>query len=111
MVAGFAALVGIVGHISCKSSTALHLMILSMGLGALWIAGYIASYRTRKELVTVNFRNLNGSINFEALIVFCQLQILALAVTVIIGLQNVTNLLVELSYLQVLNGKNGGEWE
>lgn len=65
-----AALVGIVARVVCHSSSAMHLTILSICLSLNWFCGFVASYRTRKDLANVHFRNLNGSNNFEALMIF-----------------------------------------
>lgn len=70
----------------------------------------MSSYRTRKDLANVNFRNLNGSLNFEALMVFAQLQILILACTFIFGFSKIVNLIIEIKDLQML-GHNAEEWE
>jgi hypothetical protein len=67
-----AALVGIFARVFGHSATALYLTILHASLGVNWFFGYVASFRTRKDLANVHFRNLNGSPNFEALMVFCQ---------------------------------------
>ena len=80
-----AALIGIFAKVFGHSASALHLTIISSVLCLNWFFGYASSYRTRKDLQTLNFRNLNGSLNFEALMIFCQLQVLILVCVFIFG--------------------------
>ena len=67
-----AALAGIFARVFGHSTNTMYLTILHAALCVNWFFGYVASYRTRKDLANVHFRNLNGSLNFEALMVFCQ---------------------------------------
>jgi hypothetical protein len=90
---------GLLGRGIGQSVTATQLTFLSMGLCVNWFFGYVFSYRTRKDLANINFRNLNGCINFEALMVFAQLQILVLVGTFIFGFTKLVSLIIELKEL------------
>ena len=87
----------------------MYLTILHACLCVNWFFGFVASFRTRKDLANVHFRNLNGSVNFEALMVFCQLQILVLVGCFIFGFSRIRSTFVEVRTMQILATKNEGE--
>ena len=64
-------LIGVLGRVFGQSKSALNLSILSACLCVNWTIGYVAAFRTKKELSNIHFRNLNGSLNFETLMAFC----------------------------------------
>lgn len=105
-----AVLFGLLGVGAAKSNTALQLTFLSLFLGFCWFFGFVFSYRTRKDLANINFRNLNGSLNFEALMVFAQLQILILVGTFIFVFTKLTSVVIEIKELQLIADKTE-EWD
>jgi hypothetical protein len=57
----------------------------------------------------MNFRNLNGSLNFEALMIFSQLQVLFLVLVFIFAYEQFKNMFIELKSLKMLAAQNDGE--
>jgi hypothetical protein len=104
-----AALIGIFAKVFGHSSSAMYLTIISSVLTVNWFFGYASSYRTRKDLATMNFRNLNGSLNFEALMIFSQLQVLFLVLVFIFAYEQFKNMFIELKSLKMLAAQNDGE--
>ena len=109
-VTGIAVIFGLIGFSAGHSHTALLLTIISICLCFNWLFGFIFSYRTRKDLANLNFRNLNGSLNFEALMGFAQLQILILVGTFIFAFSKFTSVIIEIRELSLLADKTE-EWE
>ena len=74
--------------------------------------GFVAAYRTKKDLANVNFRNLNGSASFEALMAFCQLQIVFMLGSFIFGFTRIRAMMLEIKNMQALANKNEGSlWQ
>ena len=63
--------VGILGRYFTKSPTLLNLSMLSLFLNLDWLMGFMLSNKVKKELHRIHFRNLNGGIAFELLMVYC----------------------------------------
>ena len=68
--------VGILGRYFTKSPTLLNLSLVSLFLNLDWLFGFMLSNKVKKELNRIHFRNLNGGIAFELLMVYSQMQIL-----------------------------------
>lgn len=89
--------VGLFGRFFCHSQASMNLTFLSIALGLNWCFGFVASFRTRKQLANVNFRNLNEDFNFDLLMTFTHLQTLMLVGTFIVAYQGLSSWSIELN--------------
>ena len=82
---------------------------MALGLNLNWATGFLVSNKVKKELLRVQYNNLNGQTGFEFLMVFCQMQIMLLVFIYLCLLFVVRSLLVELKEMDVLAQKDNGQ--
>ena len=85
---------------------------VALALNMDWLIGFLLSSKVKKELDRVSYSNLNGQTGFEALMLYCQLQILALICIFLYALQMIKSVVIEHKEMDVMALKEGGTlWE
>ena len=103
---------GIIGTFLCKSTQLQNISWLALGLNLNWLIGFALSNKVKKELLRIQYSNLNGQTGFECLMLYCQLQILILIFIYIYALIVVRLVLIELKEMDLLSIKdNGYMWD
>ena len=104
--------IGIGGTYLCKSPSLQSVSFLALGLNLNWFIGYSLAHRVQKELLRVQYTNLNGQTGFDLLMAFCQLQILLMIFIYLFTLNVVRHILIELKEMDLLSLRdNGAQWE
>ena len=104
--------IGILGTFLSKSSTLQNISFVALGLNLNWVIGILLGNKVKKELLRVQYTNLNGQTGFDLLILFSQLQILLLIGVYLFCLISVRDILIELKEMDLLSAKEDGIlWE
>lgn len=61
---------GLVGRYLTESHTLLHLSFVALALNANMLIGFLSTNKVGKELLRVQYSNLNNQIGFESLMLF-----------------------------------------
>ena len=62
--------IGILGTFLSKSSTLQNISFVALGLNLNWVIGILLGNKVKKELLRVQYTNLNGQTGFDLLILF-----------------------------------------
>ena len=54
------AAIGIIGTYLCKSSSLQRISYVAVGLNANWFIGFMLAHKVKKELLRIQYSNLNG---------------------------------------------------
>ena len=104
--------VGMLGKYFTKSQTLLTISIIALALNLNWVFGFMLSNKVKKELNRINYRNLNGGVAFELIMVYCQMQILLVVAIFVKLLYSCTVVLTEMRELESFFLKaDGALWE
>ena len=81
---------------------------MALGLNLNWVIGILLGNKVKKELLRVQYTNLNGQTGFDFLILYSQLQILLLIGIYLFCLASVREILIELKEMDLLSAKDDG---
>ena len=62
--------IGILGTFLCKSLQLQRISYVALGLNINWLFGFLIANKVKKELLRVQYTNLNGQIGFESLMLY-----------------------------------------